>query len=109
GQAILRVPTAGGTPVELLKPDAARHEVRLLWPSFLPDGKRFLYLPWRDERSAQLMLWEPDRPPREIMPALSNVAYADPGYLLFVREGTLLAVRFDATTATITGDPAAVA
>jgi Tol biopolymer transport system component len=109
GKGIFRVPLAGGTPSELVKPEAARHELRLLWPHFLPDGKRFLYTAFHDDRSGRLMLWESDREPREIMPILSNAEYVEPGLLLFVRDGVLLARRFDAATATVTGDPVAVA
>jgi hypothetical protein len=50
GAAIYRVSTAGGQAVELIKRDAARHEGRLVWPHFLPDGIRFLYVVWRDDR-----------------------------------------------------------
>ena len=31
-------------PVALVKPDAARKEVQIGWPEFLPDGKHFLYM-----------------------------------------------------------------
>ena len=43
------------------------------------------------------------------MTAGTNPAYAPPGYLLFVRERTLMAQPFDATTAQTTGDAAPVA
>jgi Tol biopolymer transport system component len=108
GAAVFRVPTAGGAPVALLKPDAGRHETRLIHPHFLPDGRRFLYTAWLDDRTARLMLWEPGAPPREVMPVASNVEYVEPGYVLFVRESTLLARRFDPLTATVSGDPVAV-
>jgi Tol biopolymer transport system component len=109
GQTIFRVPTGGGPPVALLKPDAAQHETRLLWPHFLPDGRRFLYVAWHDDRTGRLLLWQPDGPPREIMTVISNVEYVEPGYLLFVRDGTLLALRFDASRVAISGDPVAIA
>jgi hypothetical protein len=47
--------------------------------------------------------------PREVMPVNSNVQYVDPGYLMFVRDGTLLAQRFDATTGSLSGDAIAIA
>src|SRR5262249_12097561 len=76
---------------------------------FLPDGRRVLYTAWHADRSARLMLWEPDRPPREIMAVQSNVEYVEPGYLLFVRDSALLARRFDAPAAAVSGDPIPVA
>ena len=39
-----RVRAAGGEPVQVTTPDAARKEVSHRWPHFLPDGRRFLYL-----------------------------------------------------------------
>ena len=47
--------------------------------------------------------------PREVMQVNSNVQYVNPGYLMFVRDGTLLAQRFDATTGRVSGDPVAIA
>jgi dipeptidyl aminopeptidase/acylaminoacyl peptidase len=37
------------------------------------------------------------------------VQYADPGYLVFVKEGSLLAQRFDARSARLTGTPFSIA
>ncbi len=108
GAAISLVPTAGGAAVEVVKPDPARHETRLIHPHYLPDGRRFLYTAWHDDRTARLMIWERDRAPREIMTVMSNVEYVEPGFLLFVRDGTLVALRFDTATATVSGDPVAV-
>src|SRR5262249_45490437 len=39
-----RVPSWGGSPVEITKPDASRFEQSHRWPMFLPDRKPFLYL-----------------------------------------------------------------
>jgi eukaryotic-like serine/threonine-protein kinase len=41
---LFRLSSAGGTPVEVTKPDAARLESSHRWPLFLPDGQHFLYL-----------------------------------------------------------------
>jgi dipeptidyl aminopeptidase/acylaminoacyl peptidase len=37
------------------------------------------------------------------------VEYVEPGYLLFVRDGTLMAVRFDAAALAMSGEPRAIA
>ncbi len=39
------------------------------------------------------------------MSASSNAAYADPGYLLYVRDNALVAQRFDPRTYTLSGEP----
>ena len=43
------------------------------------------------------------------MPSESGALYAPPGYLLFVREGTLMAQAFDARARQVTGEPLPVA
>jgi Tol biopolymer transport system component/tRNA A-37 threonylcarbamoyl transferase component Bud32 len=78
------------------------------WPQFLPDGRRFLFV----EGSAtdqKLMLGELGRPDRrEILKTTSRVVYASPGYLVFVRERTLLAQAFDAAKGELRGEPVAL-
>jgi Tol biopolymer transport system component len=109
GDAIFAASTDGGPARPILRPDPARKEGRLLWPSFLPDGIRFLYLLHRLDNSKVLMLFEPGRPPREIGPIASDAQLVDSGFLFFVREGTLLAQRFDVESARLSGEPILVA
>jgi eukaryotic-like serine/threonine-protein kinase len=56
-----------------------------------------------------LMLAEPKKQPRPIMAMRSTVQYVDPGYLVFAREGALLARRFDPGSGRVTGEPFSVA
>jgi Tol biopolymer transport system component len=108
GEAIYRVSTSEGKPVAIVKPDRARGETKVLWPWFLPDGRSFLYL--RQETSASsLMLVSGDRPPRPLFPMLSRVEYVQPGYLVFVRDGTLLGQRFDPRSGQLSGEPRSIA
>ena len=41
GTAIFSVPSSGGIPDAIVTPDLSRAET-VLWPSFLPDGQRFI-------------------------------------------------------------------
>ena len=50
GEAIYRVSADGGKPEAVVRPDPARDVLRVFWPSFLPDGRSFLYLSWGKER-----------------------------------------------------------
>ncbi|HEU5249093.1 MAG TPA: hypothetical protein VFW15_03835, partial [Thermoanaerobaculia bacterium] len=109
GQAIYRVSAAGGAPAEAIRLDAARGETRILWPFFLPDGERFLYSIRHRDGRGDLMLAEPGKKPRLLMPMQSLVQYSDPGYLLFAREGALLAQRFDPEAGRTSGPPFSVA
>jgi Tol biopolymer transport system component len=106
--AIYRVSSSGGEPAEVVRADPSRGEGRLAWPWFLPDGERFLYLLRLAGNAGSLMLAEPGKPPRALMAMLSAVQYADPGYLVFSREGTLLGQRFDWKTGRMSGEPFAI-
>ena len=108
-QAVFRVSAAGGTPAEAIRLDPSRGEARIAWPWFLPDGQRFLYVLRRPDGQGNLMLAEPEKQPRPIMAMESTVQYVDPGYLVFAREGTLLAQRFDPGSGRVTGEPFSIA
>ncbi len=45
---------------------------------------------------------------RFVVEATANAAYAEPGYLLFYRDKTLLAQRFDLKRIALTGEPTAI-
>ena len=109
GEAILKVSASGGTPVEFIKPDATRGEKRTTAPSFLPDGRTFLYMSGFADDTGAVMLAQPGTPSRELVRAKSNARYVEPGYVLFVQESTLIARRLDRATGRFSGDPISVA
>jgi Tol biopolymer transport system component len=109
GKEISRVSTAGEPPVAVVQADSARGEVRIYWPWFLPDGQRFLYLATHTDGTGELRIFEPGRPTRSLLAVESNVQWVDPDYLVFAREGTLLAQRVDLSAGRMTGDPVAIA
>jgi serine/threonine protein kinase len=104
--ALYRVPMAGGVPVAVTAIDSPRGETAHHWPSFLPDGRRFVYCAYRSSVQScdvyQGVLGSPER--TWIASADSAVTYAAPGFLLFVREGKLLALPFDAGAGRTLGD-----
>jgi eukaryotic-like serine/threonine-protein kinase len=109
GDAIYRVPVSGGQPALVLKPDRSRGEFRTHWPWFLPDGRRYLYLSRGENNAATLKLADPGKQTRDLMPIQSFARYADPGFLLFTREGALLAQRFDLESGRVRGEPFSIA
>ncbi|MDQ5871398.1 MAG: protein kinase [Acidobacteriota bacterium] len=106
---ISRVSAAGGTPTEIIVLDRSRGEARILWPWYLPDGERFLYLLRHVDGRGDLMLAEPGKKPRPVIPMQSMVQYADPGYLIFAKESALLGQRFDPESGRVRGEPFSVA
>jgi hypothetical protein len=55
------------------------------------------------------MLGEVGQPSREVLQAVSNVQYVEPGYLVFARESSLVGQRFDPSTGQVTGEPFSIA
>ena len=87
-----RVPAAGGTATPATTLAAERRERTHRWPSFLPDGRHFLYLSNEEVPRSRWSIRVGCSIHRihSSLEARSNAAYQD-GYLLFVRGGTLLA------------------
>jgi len=108
---ILRVSSGGGTPLPATTLDRAKNESSHGQPWFLSDGRRFLYgaLSGAPGQPATIYVGSLDgTAPIAVGESDSKVVYAD-GFLLFVRNGTLLAQAFDATQFETTGDPVVVA
>jgi serine/threonine protein kinase/Tol biopolymer transport system component len=115
---ISRVPAAGGAPTTLLRPDLKRKESDYYVPSFLPDGRHFLYFvnsSDKDTRGIYLGSLEGDVR-RRLLGDASNAIYAasdtdgsGKGYLLFGREGALMAQPFDTAAMQLGGEAISVA
>ncbi|MEO8056009.1 MAG: protein kinase, partial [Acidobacteriota bacterium] len=108
---IHRVSAAGGTPVVAVRQDVSHKEVQVGWPEFLPDGRHFLYMATGEkaEDNAYRIGTLDSKESTAIAPAQTLVTYALPGYLLFVRDKTLVAQRFDAKSLKTTGEPVPLA
>jgi Tol biopolymer transport system component len=104
---IQRVPASGGVPAVVVKPATERKEIEIGWPEVLPDGKHFLYMALAANRADSMyrIASLDGKENRPFAPAQSMITYVDPGYLLFLRERTLVAQPFDAKTLKTTGEP----
>jgi Tol biopolymer transport system component len=104
-----RVSAQGGTPSQATKVDAKEEAHR--WPYFLPDGRHFLFL--ADAQTTEnhhIRIGSLDSQETQILfTAVSRIAYAPPGYLLYVNQGALVAQPFDARNLKVNGDPTTVA
>ena len=108
---LYRVPVAGGTPVQLTSVDQSRNEIEHTWPYFLPDGRHFIFLVRnaQPENSGIYAGALDSKDTKRILQVHSSAVYSAPGYLLFVRDTTLMAQRFDADTLNVQGDAFPVA
>jgi serine/threonine protein kinase/Tol biopolymer transport system component len=104
---VYRVPDAGGDVEAVSLPDPSRHENSHTWPSFLPDGRHFLYFAFgsQAEEIGIYVASLDGRDRRRLVSADSGAIYAPPGFLIYVRGSTLLAQPFDATDRRVTGEP----
>jgi Tol biopolymer transport system component len=112
---LYRVSASGGLPTPVTRFDPSRGEASHRWPFFLPDGRHFLYhvasfgSGGQQEKMGIYVGSLDSKEERFLLRANSSVAYAPPGYLLFLRERNLLAQPFDVKSLRITGDPLLVA
>jgi Tol biopolymer transport system component len=116
-EALARISATGGLPTPITNlPRGAANFANLShrWPFFLPDGKHFLYsmadfTGLRGEANAIYLGTLDSKEQRRLVPSNSNAAYLPPGYLIFSRNQTLMAQRFDANHLQLIGEPFAVA
>ena len=110
---LLRVPASGG-PAVAVTTLARQNSHR--FPSFLPDGRHFLFYATGTPDSRGIYLGTLDAPDTHRLTAAdaAGVYWASPsapdaGWLLWVRAGTLVAQRMDVALAALTGDPVTLA
>jgi eukaryotic-like serine/threonine-protein kinase len=116
GIAMSRVPAGGGVVTRVSGfEQVIATTMSNRWPAFLPDGKHFLYTSvdfsadLQSESSAIYLASLDSRAHQRLITSSSNAAYVPPGYLLFFRNRTLMAQRFDAERLQLQGDAFAVA
>jgi Tol biopolymer transport system component len=106
---LMRAAAGGGSvaPVTQLSADQGSHR----FPSFLPDGRRFLFVSvlGRPETDGLFVGSLDSSPPTRVLDTGVKAAYASPGYLLLVAQGTLVAYPFDAARGIVSGERMPVA
>lgn len=115
GGGLHQVAAAGGGSTPLASRAVAQAGTPISWrygaresgPSFLPDGRHFLYLD-RDSKFIHVRALDSDTS-TPVVRSDSEGIYADPGYLLFVRDGALLAHTFDIRRLELRGEAMRIA
>jgi serine/threonine protein kinase/Tol biopolymer transport system component len=106
---IYRVSAEGGTPAEETKLDDSRSESSHRWPIFLPDGKHYIYLSanfsGQFDKNALFLGELGSKEKHLLVGASSNASFAEPGYLLYMRDNELVAQSFDLKSFSLTGQP----
>jgi len=112
GNPLYRVSEAGGQASPVTKLDQSRQETSHYSPHFLPDGNHFLYFARSTTAPANdgIFVGSLDSKPNKLLLQVDSEAqYTPPGYLLYVRDGTLTAQGFDANGLELSGEPSPVA
>jgi Tol biopolymer transport system component len=111
--AVYRIPAAGGSPAVATVYDQ-KTETTHRYPRFLPDGKHFLYLTRRSGAGAgenpEIRVGSLDsKESKVVIPGVASNAIFASDYLLYVREGALVAQRFRLGRLEVEGEPIVVA
>jgi len=107
---LLRVSSGGGETATVTTLDAARGETAHRFPCFLPDGDHFLYVSLPPGPGG----WETyvgslkSKSAKKVVTAGSAAVFAEPGYLVFARDGQVMAQRFDTRRLEVAGDAVAL-
>jgi len=108
---LYKIPAAGGTPAQVTELDSTRSETTHRWPTFLPDGRRFLYyVGGTADDTKTIFVGSLDSPQKtRLFDCDSRVVYASneaegKHFLLFVRDKSLMAQSFDIHRLTLTGE-----
>jgi eukaryotic-like serine/threonine-protein kinase len=100
---IFKVPSAGGPPAQITKLDVTRLD-RHLHPRALPGGRFLIYT-----APPNIVVRPLDGGAEQILVSdAADAHYVPTGHLVYMKNGTLMAARFDANTARITGPEVAL-
>jgi Tol biopolymer transport system component len=103
---LMRVAAAGGIAKPEVRPEDLEGAPYLGWPEFLPDGENFIYLAETPEGNERVTFRSLDSgEERVLLTSDSRVQYVEPGFLLYVLNGMLVAHPFDARSGELLGDP----
>jgi Tol biopolymer transport system component len=110
---LFRVAASGGAAAPLTMITDRKKHTTHRWPYFLPDGKRVIYLAAnhaspRSEENGIYVVSLDGGAPRRLMSSYGSAQYAS-GWLLSVRDTSLMAIPFDAKRVEVSGRPVRVA
>ncbi len=113
GEGLSRIAASGGIVTPVTQLDESRQGMAHLWPSFLPDGDHFLFTAIEDasptSAGAVFLGTLGSNETKRLVDVRSSASYAPPGYLVFSRDGALVAQPFDPIKRSLSGPAARIA
>jgi eukaryotic-like serine/threonine-protein kinase len=103
---LMRISAEGGPVTVATQLDTTRHETTQRFPSFLPDGEHFVYasLPAVGEGWYAMLASLRSQETKRLLKAESAPTFAAPNFLIFDRDGKLVAQRLDLGSLEMKGD-----
>jgi len=109
GSPIVRISASGGASTAVTTLKKGESQVHNS-PFFLPDGRHFLYSSATGPSTHVVYFASLDGgAPVRLVETNSYAQYAEPGYLLYMKDKALMAHPFDAQHGTLVGEPVSVA
>ncbi|HUQ94502.1 MAG TPA: hypothetical protein VM120_22660, partial [Bryobacteraceae bacterium] len=109
GTPLYRVASSGDS-VAVVTSLELRHDGSHRFPQFLPNGRQFLFYAQGMVETQGIYLGSLDSPETKRITAADTAGlYMSSGWLLFVRQTTLQAQRFDISRRELSGDPITIA
>jgi len=109
---LMRIPASGGTPVPFTTTDEENASRSHRHPSALPGGKGVLFTSTLDftgwDRTSVMVVPKAGGEAKQLIKEGGAGLYVAPGYLIFQRETTLFAARFDLERLELLGSPVPV-
>ena len=112
GGPLFRVSANGGISAPVTQLDPSTGETTHRWPDFLPDGVHFLYLGRQTSSNQPSTVYVGSLDSlshKKILDTLSEAQYTEPGYLVYGRNNTLFAQRFDLSSLSVVGEAEPIA
>jgi Tol biopolymer transport system component len=108
GDSIRAIPSNGGAVVPMSTLDRVNGETQHTWPFMLPDGKHFLFQAFRSgrTRTSAIRLGTIGTLKSVVVDSsTSRAEFMPPDHLVYVKDGAVIARRFDLAKAKVVGNP----
>jgi Tol biopolymer transport system component len=107
---LMQISASGGELRAATVLDTAKGETSHRFPSFLPDGRHFFFmtLPGDSDNKLDARVSTPGGAPSAVVCRSPNAPIYTAGWIVYYREGTIVAQRFDAGSLRTRGSPRAL-
>ncbi|WP_035357720.1 PD40 domain-containing protein [Edaphobacter aggregans] len=108
---LYQVPASGGTPRKVTERITNLKETSHRWPTFLPDGRHFIFFVSDEEQPDMQGLYAGSLDTKErhlVVKTFVGTAYENGGTIVYVRDGAIVTQPFDERKLVASGEPVAM-